>query len=100
MNEREFQVETGLITEHCITCGVYYAFPRELQGLRERDHESFYCPNGHPQAYVEKTKEARLKEELAEAEACCNIYKNRERRRDYQKRYYKGQLTKLKKVST
>ena len=99
MTEHEFQVETGLITEHCITCGTYYAFPKELQRLRLKDRKLFYCPNGQPQCYAGKTKEAKLKEKLVEAETCCNIYKNRERRREYQKRYYKGELTKLKKGS-
>ena len=100
MTQQEFQVETGLAVHECITCGISFAMPTEFIEERRKDHESFHCPNGHKAYYSGKNEEEELRQKLEEAETCCQIYKNRERRRDYQKRYYKGQVTKLQKVQS
>lgn len=52
----------------CITCGVYFAFDRELDQRRRQDKQSFYCPNGHSQAYTESEAD-RLRKQLSVKEA-------------------------------
>jgi len=93
----KYLAEIGYEVKACITCGVGYALPSDFIEDRREDHKSFYCPNGHKSYYPGKNEKEELAEKLEKAEACCDIYKNRERRRDYQRRYYKGQLTRLKK---
>lgn len=53
----------------CISCGVIFGIPSDLNTQRKRDHKLFYCPNGHSQYFpgesdVEKA-ERLLKEEQA-----------------------------------
>jgi len=98
MKRREFEVETGLIVHNCHSCGISYAMPADFEARRRKDHKTFYCPSGHPAYFPHKNKEEELVQKLETAEACCQIYKNRAKHRDYQKRYYKGQVTKLKKT--
>ena len=93
----KFDREIELFVEDCIHCGIHFAVPSDFLERRRKDHKTFYCPNGHSMYFSGKNKEEILTRKLEEAEACCDIYKNRERRREYQKRYYKGQLTRLKK---
>lgn len=53
-----------LATEHCITCGVVFAFPQEkMNFLRSHPRTPFYCPNGHQMEYRGKSLEDRLNEE-------------------------------------
>jgi len=59
---------TELITETCITCGVLFALPTELQAHRTQNKLSFYCPNGHSMAYTESEAD-RLKRLLKNAES-------------------------------
>jgi len=97
MTQDEFLVETGLILKTCPTCGVLYAVPKRFDEEKQDNHKTFYCPKGHNLHYPQKSDKEKLTQRLEQAETCCNIYKNRERTRDYQKRYYKGRLTKLEK---
>ena len=97
MTQDEFMVETGLILKTCPACGIIYAIPKRFDEGKQNDHKTFYCPKGHHLHYSQKSDKEELAEKLEEAEACCDIYKSRERRRDYQKRYYKGRLAKLER---
>lgn len=63
-----------LVTEECCACGVLFAFPSELQDQLRRKPgpagKQFYCPNGHPQHYLGKSMEQKLREaEQARANA-------------------------------
>lgn len=49
----------------CCNCGVPFAMPSRLKTHYLASQENFYCPNGHPQAYVKST-ETRLREQLEE----------------------------------
>lgn len=53
--------------ETCITCGVTFTLPVELLRRRKRDHQNFFCPNGHPQMYPAETEEDRLRKLLDQA---------------------------------
>jgi len=46
-------------------CGVSFAIPERLEEELRRTHASFYCPHGHSQAFVVKSKEEKLQEALA-----------------------------------
>jgi DNA repair exonuclease SbcCD ATPase subunit len=51
----------------CIECGIRFGVPASFDAQRRRDKRSFYCPNSHPQAYLE-SEEDRLRAKLKAAE--------------------------------
>ena len=57
--------DTRLTVKTCVTCGVKYALPEELDDRRYLDKEWTYCPNGHQQQYQGKTAEQERDEALA-----------------------------------
>lgn len=63
------EVTTDLVTITCYRgdCGILFAVPELWDRSRRRDHTSFYCPNGHSQAFLGKTREEELAEKLAGA---------------------------------
>lgn len=78
----------ALMEESCFKCGVVFAMPKALHDTCVRDKQTFYCPNGHGQAYV--TSEAdRLRTALQKAEQATQAAKDeaaRERRwREHQR---------------
>lgn len=50
----------------CCHCGVTFAMPQKLEHERRKDHENFYCPNGHRQHFTQES----------EAEAWKRRYEN------------------------
>jgi len=52
--------------EVCCKCGQPFAMTSDFKERRLNDHKYFYCPSGHRQYYVGKTKEQRLKERLSQ----------------------------------
>lgn len=54
----------NLVTETCSACGTLYAMEEEIHKERAADKNSFYCPNGHSQAYTGKSETAKLREQL------------------------------------
>lgn len=61
----ELNVLTTYVIETCCNCGMPFAFTAEFKAERKRKGDTFYCPNGHPQHYVE-SDEARHKREVEE----------------------------------
>ena len=57
---------TTLIATDCIFCGVLFALPERLQAERRKDHENFYCPNGHGQRFSQNETERQLEAERKE----------------------------------
>jgi hypothetical protein len=47
----------------CYKCGVIFGINRNFNKKLRENTNSFYCPNGHSQAYVKSTAD-RLSEEL------------------------------------
>lgn len=39
----------------CFECGILFGMPDHYQIKRREDKKTFYCPNGHGQAYFEST---------------------------------------------
>jgi hypothetical protein len=52
-----FSVQLYSIT--CYKCGIEFAVPNHWDNKRRDDHQTFWCPNGHPQSYVGKTQTER-----------------------------------------
>jgi len=54
------------MTEHiyCASCGVEFCLPTEFATHRRRDHDTFYCPNGHRNHFPGKTEEQKKIERL------------------------------------
>lgn len=46
-------------TLECSNCGVSFCMPDHMAYSRKRDHDTFYCPNGHSQHFPGKTEEER-----------------------------------------
>jgi hypothetical protein len=53
-----------LVSETCYLCGLVFAMPDRFMKERREDQHSFYCPNGHSQAYVKSAADT-LRDELA-----------------------------------
>lgn len=94
--------ELELVTEECITCGVLFAIPTKLQDKLIENHQEFYCPNGHGQHYAEKTQLEKEVEHLSTSLDTCRIlkddYQKESKLKDYQARYWKGRVTKMRKA--
>lgn len=56
------------ILEECCNCGTPFMIPKRMQRVLINNHETFYCPSGHPQSYCGKTEAQKLKEKLDELE--------------------------------
>ena len=51
-------------TETCVTCGVIFGVGGDFRRWRLKDHNSYYCPNGHSQCYTGETPEQKLQKQL------------------------------------
>lgn len=80
----------------CYSCGVPFAVINEFDIERRRDRRSFYCPNGHSQAYLGENEEDRLRAQLeVERDALAEVREElaKESRRASA---YKGEAAKLR----
>lgn len=58
--------------EACYSCGMVFFIPKQWRQNKLNDKSTFYCPNGHNQAYTGESasdKAARLTRELESAKA-------------------------------
>lgn len=53
-------------TVDCYKCGVTFAMTVTYTAERRRDHENWYCPNGHGQRWAGESQEEKLARELKE----------------------------------
>lgn len=54
---------TGQIyVQNCCSCGITFGVPTDFDAKRREDHQSFYCPSGHPQSYRGKTEEQKQRD--------------------------------------
>lgn len=86
-------------------CGHSWWWPKELETRRRRDGKAFFCPYcGQEQWYVVgKTKEQKLKEQLAAVKAdpdqmaaCCNSLERQVEAKDKSIRGYKGVVGRMR----
>jgi len=101
----EFNFNEKFIVIHCANCNMAFAVTEDFREKRLRDHKLFSCPEGHKQYYshesdIEKanrlTREA--EEKATRLQNCIEHKKNIIKRKDYQVRHFKGEVTKLKKA--
>lgn len=77
------QVELEVLS--CANCNMeMHLSPRFVQRRRD-DHETFYCPMGHPNYFPQKSDEEKLKDEISKL-------KNRVRIEEEYKEEYRGKL--------
>lgn len=100
MKKSEFQVETGLVIESCINCGIVFAIPEDFREKIIKSHKTFYCPNGHTMYYPGKTKEEVLSNALKQCKISNESYKRKNKEYDYRARYWKGKVTKIQKSAS
>lgn len=87
--------EQHLETLTCYSCGVVFAVPSYFKTKRLEDSKSFWCPNGHSQAFVESEVQ-RLKKQLEEQKRSTEWQRARAQRLEKDLQSQKGQMTKLK----
>lgn len=49
---------------HCTTCHMAFGIPDSFCDLRQRDHKTFSCPQGHNNWYGDKSEAEKLRDEL------------------------------------
>lgn len=62
-----FQAVEDFKIINCYKCGMPFGVPDRWKQNRMKDQESFYCPNGHRQAYSESS-DSRLRKEVERKE--------------------------------
>ncbi|MCR1785334.1 hypothetical protein KVF89_22530 [Nocardioides carbamazepini] len=105
---RTVNVEKSIVVIECANCSIDFGIGAVFQRRRRDDHETFYCPNGHGNHYPGPSDAEKERERLAgELDAARSLAaresrrradaENTARRKDYEARAAKGQLTKTKK---
>lgn len=59
--------EVTLVTLECGKCGIAFAMPQVFRDEKRENGTTFYCPNGHPRAFME-TETTRLRRQLETAQ--------------------------------
>lgn len=67
-NTLTFAIPVTFVEMQCGECGVTFAMTETFRGERKRDHNTWYCPNGHARHYPNKSEVEILREQLAEKE--------------------------------
>lgn len=81
--------EIGLESTTCVTCGITYAMPMDLIDYHRKHGGTHYCPNGHPQCFIEP-EVPRLEQALRETKQQVNNL-------EYQLNGALSKITKMKK---
>lgn len=88
---------TGALTIlHCCKCSMAFGVPQRFEQDRRSDHESFYCPAGHPQYFPQKSDNERLAMQLEQERARANQLNDRVAMKDRQLRARKAVTTRLR----
>lgn len=100
------EIGVKLTVLDCASCGVIYAIPGDLEKRARDEGTSWYCPNGHPQAFAEsRADKLKAKLEAAEERArWAEESETQQRRRatsaENSLRTTRGVVTKLRKRAT
>ena len=89
-------IEFRMITIRCYSCGIPFGLPDYFQSSRREDHDTFYCPNGHPGHYPQENEAERLKRELADTQKRLEFARNEARSLKEQRDNANQQLTQAK----
>ena len=99
---RTYAITTTLFVQACYKCQILFGVPDDFDNRRRNDGARFYCPNGHPQAYV-KSELDKAREKIARLERQTEFANRRakhaDERAEVERRSaaaYKGHLTRVK----
>jgi len=68
IGDQKGTVQIEMVPINCCKCALPFAVPARFEQARRADHETFYCPNGHPQGYYGKSALEKAREKLKEQE--------------------------------
>lgn len=87
----------------CTECDTVYAVLQRYIDERRKDHETFYCPNGHRRHFPQKSDEELLKEQLTHCKADRDFWinghsreKNGRKSAERSRSALRGVITKMK----
>ena len=81
----------------CCNCGITFAIPNDFDNGRRKDHNNFYCPNGHPLSYNKKSEEDILSEKLSKCNMTIRNLSDDQKFLSDSNRSLRGVITKQKK---
>lgn len=88
---------TELVIEHCCSCGIPFAMPKDLYLRRRRDHRDFWCPHGHSQRYIVESEAEKLRGELEAVRDQRDTARKNARHFERSAIATRGHLTRLKR---
>lgn len=101
MNTIEAIVTIESVT--CGKCGIVFGLEQGFLQSRQRDHKTWWCPNGHGRAYLQETAEEKAKAEAKRARENAEWYRQaweesraEAKRTENSLRTTKGHLTRVK----
>jgi hypothetical protein len=86
------------VTETCSYCGMPFAMTSDYQERRIQDRRTFYCPDGHPQAYTGQNHEEKIKRLQREVELERRSRENAEMAREMEQQQRKAAERELKQI--
>ena len=96
-------VSVEMVYQTCISCGVVFGLPKDLDAQLRLNHKSFYCPNGHSQLYTAKSEveklrdeKVRLQSQLDQSRAGAEAWRARQEETERSLRSTKGVVTRIK----
>lgn len=93
---KNYQTYKGaLAVETCYKCGVVFGMDGNFYDSRWRDRSTFYCPNGHPQAYAVSTEDE-LRRQLADSRESATYWRNSYEGSERRRSALKGVVTRTK----
>lgn len=92
--------ELDTITCYRTDCGILFAVPTLWMENKRSDHSDFTCPNGHHQAFLTKSKEEELRDELARTKRSVEYYRESNQRLEDRATKLKHQVRAQKGVAT
>ena len=88
----------------CYLCGVTFGIDSAVRQQRQDDHGTFYCPNGHGQAFIDKSEAEQLRDQLSRqkqetvwANNRAQSWRDQAETAEARRRAEKGAKTKLQK---
>jgi len=74
-------MEVKMFAITCCNCGCLFAITDDMDNRLRKCHNTFYCPNGHPQSYTAKSEEERLREKIVEQDRSLAYFREQEKKR-------------------
>lgn len=101
---RIVSVESRIVVEGCINCGLDFGIGERFRKQRLDDHGTFYCPNGHGQHFTADNEAERLRKQVARLQQTAQTSRENEQfhreRAAHERRSAaatRGHLTRLRK---